>query len=75
MAGSSGWQPCHRGGGRFYCGRQVSDASAADVDIWEESGDGRGRYEGELFLDGKKYEFELDPQTGRIFDWSADLWD
>ena len=43
------------------------------MDIWEESGDGRGRYEGELFLDGMKYEFEIDPQTGRIFDWNADL--
>ena len=54
---------------------KVSGASAADVDIWEESGDGRGRYEGELFLDGMKYEFEIDPQTGRIFDWNADLRD
>ena len=54
---------------------KVSGASAADVDIWEESGDGRGRYEGELFLDGMEYEFEIDPQTGRIFDWNADLRD
>ena len=52
---------------------KVSGASAADVSVWEESGDGRGRYEGELFLDGMKYEFELDPRTGRIFDWTADL--
>ena len=54
---------------------KVSGANAADVSVWEESGDGRGRYEGELFLDGMKYEFELDPQTGRIFDWTADLRD
>ena len=54
---------------------KVSGASAADVSVWEESGDGRGRYEGELFLDGMKYEFELDPRTGRIFDWTADLRD
>ena len=54
---------------------KVSGASAADVSVWEESGDGRGRYEGELFLDGMKYEFEIDPQTGRIFDWNADLRD
>ena len=27
---------------------KIPGASAADVDIWEESGDGRGRYEGEL---------------------------
>ena len=37
---------------------KIPGASAADVNIWEESGDGRGRYEGELFLDGMKYEFE-----------------
>ena len=54
---------------------KIPGASAADVDIWEESGDGRGRYEGELFLDGMKYEFEIDPQTGRIIDWNADLRD
>lgn len=54
---------------------KIPGASAADVDIWEESGDGRGRYEGELFLGGMKYEFEIDPQTGRIFDWTADLRD
>ena len=54
---------------------KVSGASAADVSVWEESGDGRGRYEGELFLDGMKYEFEIDPQTGKIFDWNADLRD
>ena len=54
---------------------KIPGASAADVDIWEESGDGRGRYEGELFLDGMKYEFESDSQTGRIFDWNADLRD
>ena len=54
---------------------KIPGASAADVNIWEESGDGRGRYEGELFLDGMKYEFEIDPQTGRIIDWNADLRD
>ena len=52
---------------------KVSGSSSADVDIWEESGDGRGRYEGELFFDGMKYEFEIDPQTGIIFDWNAGL--
>ena len=54
---------------------KVSGASAADVDIWEGSGDGRGRYEGELFFGDMKYEFEIDPQTGKIFDWNADLRD
>ena len=54
---------------------KIPGASAADVSVWEESGDGRGRYEGELFLGGMKYEFEIDPQTGKIFDWNADLRD
>ena len=54
---------------------KVPGSSAADVTIWEESGDGRGRYEGELFFDGMKFEFEIDPQTGLIFDWNADLRD
>ena len=54
---------------------KVPGSSAADVTIWEESGDGRGRYEGELSFDGMKFEFEIDPQTGRIFDWNADLRD
>ena len=54
---------------------KVPGSSAADVTIWEESGDGRGRYEGELSFDGMKFEFEIDPQTGLIFDWNADLRD
>ena len=54
---------------------KVPGSSAADVTIWEESGDGRGRYEGELSFDGMKFEFEIDPQTGIIFDWNADLRD
>ena len=54
---------------------KVPGASAADVSVWEGSGDGRGRFEGELFFDGIKYEFEIDPQTGIIFDWNADLRD
>ena len=54
---------------------KVPGAAAEDVEIWEESDDGRSRYEGELFYDNMKYEFELDPQTGIIFDWNADLRD
>ena len=48
-------------------------SSAENVRMREESGDGRGRFEGELFHDGIKYEFEIDPKTGIIFDWNADL--
>ena len=54
---------------------KVPGAQAADAVLREESGDGRGRYEGELFFEGMKYEFEIDPQTGIIFDWNADLRD
>ena len=45
------------------------------IEIWEELGDGRGRYEGELSYNNMKYEFEMDPKTGIIFDWNADLRD
>ena len=54
-------------------GGQVPGAAEEDVRIWEEQDDGRSRYEGELFCNSVKYEFEIDPQTGRIYDWNADL--
>ena len=54
---------------------KVPGVSAEEIQIWEEHGDGRGRYEGELFYGGMKYEFEIDPRTGLIFDWNADLRD
>ena len=52
--------------------QKVPGSDAADIQIREEGG-GRGRYEGELFHDGMKYEFEIDPQTGIILDWNADM--
>ena len=52
---------------------KVPASSTENVRMREESGDGRGRFEGELFHDGVKYEFEIDPKTGIIFDWNADL--
>ena len=52
---------------------KIPGAEKEDVRIWEEQEDGRGRYEGEAFSSGLKYEFEIDPQTGRIYDWNADL--
>ena len=52
---------------------KVPGSSAENVQIWEEAGDVRGRFEGELFHDRIKYEFEIDSQTGIIFDWNADL--
>ena len=48
-------------------------SSAENIRMWEESDDGRGRFERELYHDGIKYEFEIDPKTGIIFGWNADL--
>ena len=53
--------------------RKVPGAAAEEIRIREEQEDGRGRYEGELFFQDMKYEFEIDPATGRIYDWNADL--
>ena len=52
---------------------KVPASSTENIRMREEGGDGRGRFEGELFHDGVKYEFEIDPATGIIFDWNADL--
>ena len=52
---------------------KIPGSPAEDIRIWEESDDGRGRYEGEVFFNNIKYEFEIDPPTGIIFDWNADL--
>ena len=54
---------------------KVPGSSASDVRLWEEGDDGRTRYEGDLLYGGIKYEFEIAPRTGRIFDWNADLRD
>lgn len=51
----------------------ISGASASDIQIREERDDGRERFEGELFFDGMKYEFEIDKQTGIITDWNAEM--
>ena len=71
-----GGSPVDQDGVRQLVAAKVPGASAQDVQVWEEGGnsrgDGRGRYEGELYHDSMKYEFEVDPRTGRIFDWVAD---
>lgn len=51
---------------------KIPGSDTGDIQIWEDTG-GRGRLEGELYYDGMKYEFELDPETGIILDWNADL--
>ena len=67
-----GGSPVDQEGVRQLVAAKVPGASAQDVQVREEGGDGRGRYEGELYHDSMKYEFEVDPRTGRIFDWVAD---
>ena len=48
-------------------------SSTENIRMWEESDDGRGRFERELYHDGIKYEFEINPATGIIFGWNVDL--
>ena len=67
-----GGSPVDQDSVRQLVAAKVPGASAQDVQVREEGGDGRGRYEGELYHDNMKYEFEVDPRTGRIFDWAAD---
>lgn len=52
---------------------KVPGSDANGVQIWEENEDGRSRFEGELYFEDMKYEFEIAPATGRIYDWNADL--
>ena len=68
-----GGSPVDEDGARAAVAGKVDGASADEVQVWEESDDGRVRYEGELYHDGIKYEFELDGQTGILFDWNADM--
>lgn len=65
-----GGSPVDQDGVRQLVAAKVPGASAQDVQVWEEGGN--SRYEGELYHDSTKYEFEVDPRTGRIFDWAAD---
>lgn len=65
-----GGSPVDQDGVRQLVAAKVPGASAQDVQVWEEGGN--SRYEGELYHDSMKYEFEVDPRTGRIFDWVAD---
>ena len=51
---------------------KVPGASAEDIRIWEEREDGWTLYEGNLYYYGVSYEFEIDPETGIIFNWSEE---
>lgn len=54
---------------------KIPGSSRGDIRIQEEGDDGRTRYEGWCQFDNMEYEFEMDPETGIIFDWNADLQD
>ncbi len=51
---------------------KVPGASLSDIRVWQESDDGRPRYEGSLSYNNIYYQFEVDSQTGIILDWNAD---
>lgn len=51
---------------------KVPKASAEDIWLQEEWDDGFSSFEGGLYLDDAKYEFEIDAQTGIISSWSVD---
>lgn len=53
--------------------QKVPGSHFKDIRMRREGGGQDARYEGELFHEGIKYEFEIDPRTGRIFEWSAEL--
>ena len=53
--------------------QKVPGSRFKDIRMHREGGSHDARYEGDLFHEGIKYEFEIDPRTGRIFEWSADL--
>lgn len=52
---------------------KVLKAPIDAIEIWEKSSNGRDYYEGKLSFNNIKYEFEIDSETGIIFDWNADL--
>ena len=57
--------------------KQIVEQAAGTTGVYTEFklevDDGRVLYEGEMRSGWMEYEFEIDPQTGRIFDWNADL--
>ena len=68
-----GGNPVDMDGARAVVQSQVPGSSAEEIQLWEENRDGRECYEGELYFGSMKYEFEIDSQTGIIFDWNADF--
>ena len=70
---SLGGSPADEDEAKTIVAGKAGGAAAEEVQIWQESDDGQARFEGELYCDGMKYEFEMDAQTGIIFDWNADM--
>ncbi len=68
-----GGNPVDMDGARAVVQSKVPGSSAEKIQLWEENRDGRECYEGELYFGSMKYEFEIDSQTGIIFDWNADF--
>ena len=50
--------------------QRVPGATAANVyDVHKDQEHGRMIYEGKIYFDNTKYEFEIDAETGKIIDW------
>lgn len=70
-----GGSPVSQEDAQIIAASKIPGSSRGDIRIQEEGDDGRTRYEGWCQFDNMEYEFEMDPETGIIFDWNADLQD
>ena len=70
-----GGSPVSQEDAQILAASKIPGSSREDIRIQEEGDDGRTRYEGWCQFDNMEYEFEMDPETGIIFDWNADLQD
>lgn len=70
-----GGSPVSQEDAKVIAASKIPGSSREDIRIQEEGDDGRTRYEGWCQFDNMEYEFEMDPETGIIFDWNADLQD
>lgn len=51
---------------------RLPEAKNADIRMHRDWDDGREVYEGEFFLNGVEYDFEVDATTGKIVKWEED---
>ena len=68
-----GGSPVSQEDAKIIAASKIPGSSREDIRIQEEGDDGRTRYEGWCQFNNMEYEFEMDPETGIIFDWNADL--